>query len=51
MEATSWAVQRDPEDLEKDLWKQAGVELYASSLVDYLTGLSEHLSTYPIAQT
>lgn len=51
MEATSWAVQRDPEDLEKDLWKQAGVELYASSLVDYLAGLSEHLSTYPIAQT
>lgn len=51
MEATSWAVQRDPEDLEKDLWKQAGVDLYASSLVDYLTGLSEHISTYSIGQT
>jgi hypothetical protein len=50
MEATSWAVQADPEDLEKDLWKQAGVELYASSLVDYLAGLSEHLVTYPIGQ-
>jgi hypothetical protein len=51
MEATSWAVQRDPEKLEKALWKQAGVELYASSLVDYLTGLSEHISTYAIEQT
>ena len=51
MEATSWAVQPDPEDLEKDLWKQSGVELYASSLVDYLAGLSEHLETYPIGQT
>jgi hypothetical protein len=51
IEATSWAVQRDPEGLDKDLWSKTGVELFASSLVDYLAGLSEHLGTYPAAET
>jgi hypothetical protein len=34
-----WAVERQPDSLECSLWRQANVELYQTSLVEYMTSL------------
>lgn len=45
--AKYWAVAQKPDVLERDLWQQAGVSLYQSSLTDYLTGLYDFLDHHP----
>ena len=45
--AKYWAVEHEPDVLERDLWQQAGVGLYQSSLTDYLQGLYEFLEDHP----
>jgi len=45
--AKYWAVEREPDILERDLWQQAGVSLYQSSLADYLKGLCDYLDNHP----
>jgi SIR2-like domain/TIR domain len=46
--ATHWAVERDPDVLERQFWQRSGVCLYQSRLNDYVHGfdrfLTEHLS-------
>jgi hypothetical protein len=42
--AKSWAVESDPDILEKDLWAQSNVDLYAADLGDYVGLLQERLS-------
>jgi hypothetical protein len=39
--AKYWAVERDPDRLELELWRQAGVSLYGSRVTDYLQGLDD----------
>jgi hypothetical protein len=39
--AKYWAVEPEPDALERDLWQQWGVTLYQSSLTEYLAGLHE----------
>jgi hypothetical protein len=41
--AKYWAIEHEPDVLERDLWQQAGVSLYQSSLSDYLQGLYDYL--------
>jgi hypothetical protein len=41
--AKYWAIERDPDVLERDLWQQAGVGLYQSNLIDYIRGLYGYL--------
>jgi hypothetical protein len=41
--ATHWAVERDPDLLERQFWQRSGVHLYNSSLTDYVTGLDRFL--------
>ena len=41
--AKSWAVEPDPDILEKDFWAQSNVDLYAADLADYVDQLSERL--------
>ncbi len=45
--AKYWAVEREPDALTRDLWQQAGVSLYQSSLTDYLDGLYDFLDDHP----
>ncbi len=45
--AKYWAVEPQPGVLERDLWQQAGVTLYQSSLTDYLKGLDDFLDDHP----
>ncbi len=45
--AKYWAVEQEPDVLERDLWQQAGVSLYQSSLTDYLKGLYDFLDDHP----
>lgn len=45
--AKYWAIEREPNLLERDLWQQAGVSLYQSSLTDYLNGLYSYLGSHP----
>jgi hypothetical protein len=45
--AKYWAVEQEPDVLERDLWQQAGVSLYQSSLTDYLKGLFDFLDDHP----
>jgi hypothetical protein len=42
--AKYWAIEHEPDVLERDLWQQAGVSLYQSSLADYLQGLYDYLA-------
>jgi SIR2-like domain/TIR domain len=42
--ARSWATESDPDEFDKELWSHIGVELFACPPVDYLAGLSRHLS-------
>ena len=41
--ARHWAIERDPDVLEQDLWQDAGVTLYQASLTDYVQGLDTFL--------
>jgi hypothetical protein len=45
--AKYWAVEHQPDVLERDLWQKWGASLYQSSLADYLTGLSGYLDSHP----
>lgn len=45
--AKYWAVEQEPDPLERDLWQQAGVRLYQSSLTGYLQGLYDYLDAHP----
>jgi TIR domain-containing protein/SIR2-like protein len=46
--AKYWAVEQEPDALERDLWQQAGLSnLYQSSLTDYLRGLYDYLANHP----
>jgi hypothetical protein len=45
--AKYWAIESKPDALERELWKQAGVTLYQSSLTDYLRGLYDYLASHP----
>ena len=42
--AKSWAVEPEPDILEKDFWAQSNVDLYEADLADYVNQLSEHLA-------
>jgi hypothetical protein len=41
--ARSWAIEPDPDTFDKDLWAQSNVDLYASSLADYIDQLQKRL--------
>jgi hypothetical protein len=45
LDARSWSVEPDPDVLEKELWSQARVDLYAADLADYVAQLGDRLST------
>lgn len=45
--AKYWAVEEEPDVLERDLWQQAGVTLYQCSLTSYLRGLYDFLDDHP----
>ena len=42
--AKSWAVEPDPDTLEKELWMQSNVDLYAADLGEYVNQLTEQLT-------
>jgi SIR2-like domain/TIR domain len=44
--ATHWAVERDPDTLERRFWQRSGVPLYRSRLTDYIQGFDRFLVTY-----
>jgi hypothetical protein len=44
IDAQSWAVEPDPDALEREFWKRSGVDLYAADLADYVGQLHEQLS-------
>jgi hypothetical protein len=44
----SWAIEREPDILERELWKQAVVELRQCDLTGYLKGLHDHLAANPV---
>jgi hypothetical protein len=39
----AWAVERDPDELERQLWLQSSVEVVTSSLIDYVDGFDAFL--------
>jgi hypothetical protein len=41
--ATHWAVERDPDALERRFWTRCGVSLYSSRLTDYIEGFDRFL--------
>ena len=43
--AKSWAIEPDPDVLEKELWKQYYVDLYTADLADYIGLLQERLTS------
>ena len=43
LEAKSWAIEQEVDDLEKDFWKKFGVDLFATRLDDYAAELSRSL--------
>jgi TIR domain/SIR2-like domain len=46
--AKYWAIEQEPDALERDLWQQAGLSrLYQSTLADYLKGFYDYLSNHP----
>lgn len=45
--AKYWAVEHEPDVLERDLWQQACVSLYQASLTEYLRGLHGFLDDHP----
>lgn len=44
IEAQSWAVEPDPDALEREFWKESGVDLYTADLADYVGQLHERLT-------
>jgi SIR2-like protein/TIR domain-containing protein len=44
--ATHWAVERDPDVLERQFWQRSGVCLYRSRLTDYVKGLDRFLNEH-----
>jgi hypothetical protein len=44
--ATHWAVERDPDVLERAFWQRSGVSLYESRLTDYVAGLDRFLNEH-----
>jgi SIR2-like domain/TIR domain len=42
----SWAIQREPEPLDREYWDRLGPELYAASLRDYVEGLGTRLERF-----
>lgn len=42
--ATHWAVERDPDVLERQFWRRSGVHLYKSHLASYMEGLDRFLT-------
>jgi len=47
--ARSWAVEPDPDILEKDFWAQSNVDLYAADLADYVGQLQGQLAARKLA--
>jgi hypothetical protein len=45
--AKYWAIEHEPDPLERELWKEARVSVYQSSLTDYLRGLYDYLDRHP----
>ena len=45
--AKYWAIEHQPDVLERDLWQQTGVSLYQSGLAEYLRGLCDYLDAHP----
>ncbi len=46
--AKYWAIEQEPDALERDLWQQVGLSnLYQSSLTNYLKGLYDYLGSHP----
>jgi len=43
--ATHWAVERNPDKLEREFWRRACVDLYQCRLSDYVQGLDAFLQT------
>jgi hypothetical protein len=43
--APHWAIERDPDELEKRLWTHFRVGLYQSRLTDYVKGLDDYLGS------
>ena len=43
--AKYWAVEHEPDALTRDLWRELGVDLFQSSLTDYLHGLYTFLNS------
>ena len=41
--AESWAIQQDPDLVEKEFWDDFGVDVFAAPLADYVNELGEHL--------
>jgi hypothetical protein len=41
---TSWAIQEEPDQLEKQFWKDLRVDLFGVPLTDYLEQLVAHLA-------
>jgi SIR2-like domain/TIR domain len=44
LKAKSWAIQPEPDFLEKEFWDQLDVDLFAAPLTAYLNGLGEHIA-------
>ena len=44
--AAHWAVERDPDVLERQFWQRSGVALYKSRLTDYVAGLDRFLTEH-----
>jgi hypothetical protein len=47
--ARSWAVEPDPDILEKDFWAQSNVDLCAADPADYVGQLQGQLATRKLA--
>jgi hypothetical protein len=46
IEAQSWAVEPEPDALEREFWKKSGVDLYTADLADYVGQLHERLARH-----
>ena len=44
--ATHWAVERDPDVLERQFWQRSGAALYKSRLTDYVAGFDRFLTEH-----
>jgi hypothetical protein len=41
----SWAIQKDPSEIEQELWRARGVDVLDIPLEEYVTGLESRLQT------